>query len=285
MIKKKTQEEIDLEKERRKQRRLNIRAIEFDWIFNKKEGAKFLRTLAESDNVEVFSLPIIQNIVKFFWSYFRIAIVMYSLIPYLIYFSLFLVYTTYFQKRKIDDGETGWQRFGLINNLTALVLILFIGYFSFFEIRQIIFHKLNYFTSFWNMIDLSSLILNLFIIISDLAGMYSPQVTTFMGIAVLLVWLKLFFFGRIFYATAAMIRMVIEVAYDMKYFLLILLLTVIGFGNAYYILASSNENGYFTGGTFWNAFIYAYNQSLGSFDTSAYTGTDKHLLYTVFEVV
>ena len=78
-----------------------------------------------------------------------------------------------------------------------------------------------------------------------------------------------------------MINMVIEIAYDMKYFLLILLLTVTGVGNAYYILASSNDNGSFTGYTFWRAFIYTYNQLLGSFDTSAYIGTDKYLLFTI----
>ena len=105
-----------------------------------------------------------------------------------------------------------------------------------------------------------------------------------MGIAVLFVWLKLFYFGRIFYATIAMIRMVIEIANDMKYLLLILLLTVTGFGNAYYILASSYDNGFFTGDTFLRAFIYAYNQSLGSFDTSAYTRTDKNLLFTIWRL-
>ena len=78
-----------------------------------------------------------------------------------------------------------------------------------------------------------------------------------------------------------MIRIVIEIAYDMKYFLLILLLTVTGFGNIYYNLASSNDNGFFTGDTFLRAFIYGYNQSLGSFDTSVYIGTDKNLLITI----
>ena len=143
VVKKKTKEEIELEKERIKQRRQDVRAIEFDWIFNKQEGAKFLRTWAETEWIDLFSLTIIKNIVRFFWSYFRIAIVIYSIIPYLIYFALFLVYTTYFQRKKVENGETEWQRFGLVNNLTALVLILFIVYFSYFEIRQILLHKLS----------------------------------------------------------------------------------------------------------------------------------------------
>ena len=52
--------------------------------------------------------------------------------------------------------------------------------------------------------------------------------------------------------------------------------------NAYYIISSSNDNGSFTEDTFWRVFIYAYNQSLGSFDTSAYTRTDQHLLFTIW---
>jgi hypothetical protein len=48
IAKPKTKEEIEFEKERRKMKRLDIRAIEFDWIFNRKEGAAFMKTLAET---------------------------------------------------------------------------------------------------------------------------------------------------------------------------------------------------------------------------------------------
>ena len=141
------------------------------------------------------------------------------------------------------------------------MFILFIVYFSYLKIRQISLHKLKYFTSFWNIVDLISLTFNLFIFKCDLARISSPQITTFKGIAVWLVWLKFFYFGRIFYATIAMIRMVIEIAYDMKYFVLILLLTVTGFGNICNILGSSNDNGFFTRDTFWKTFKYTFNQS------------------------
>lgn len=263
--------------------RLEVKAISFEWIFNEKEGAKFLQTLARSDTIDLFSLQIIRNIISFLWPYFRNKIIIYVFIPYLLYFSLFLIYSTYFHKRMIENNDAKWTNFGLANNLAVIVLLVFIAYFMLIESMQIVSQKLSYFKSFWNLIDLTSLLFNLIILIMDLAGMYDRDLTTLMSIAVLIVWLKLFYFGRIFLATAAMIRMVIEIIYDMKYFLLILLLAIAGFGNCYYILASNNTSeGFFTGSTYWRAFIYSYRQSLGDFDTSAYTGANKHLLFTIW---
>lgn len=43
-----------------KDQRLDIRAIEFDWIFNDSTGKDFLFKLSESDNLELFSVTLIQ---------------------------------------------------------------------------------------------------------------------------------------------------------------------------------------------------------------------------------
>lgn len=104
-------------------------------------------------------------------------------------------------------------------------------YFSYFEIRQIMFHKFAYFLSFWNLVDLITLLLNTAVVISDVSGIDERDYITLSGVAVLFVWLKLFYFGRIFISTAAMIRMIIEITYDMRWFLLIFLLAVAAFGN------------------------------------------------------
>jgi hypothetical protein len=48
IAKPKTNKEIEFEKERRKMKRFDIRAIEFDWIFNRKEGAAFMKILAKT---------------------------------------------------------------------------------------------------------------------------------------------------------------------------------------------------------------------------------------------
>jgi hypothetical protein len=96
-------------------------------------------------------------------------------------------------------------------------------------------------------------------------------------------WAKLFYFGRIFFSTAAMIRMVIEITYDMKYFLMVLLIAIAGFGNCFMILARNyDKEELFTGNNYWRSFIYAYNQALGEFDTEAFEDTDKYYLYFIW---
>lgn len=282
-VKPKTKEEIEKEKERRKQKRLDIRAIEFDWIFNTTEGVAFLKTLAETDSIELFSLTVIRHIIRFMWGYYRRYIVISLLFPFLAYLTLFCFYTTWIHKKKVDFNDGHFEGYGLANFIMIIFILLFNVYFAYYETRQILFHKLNYFTSFWNMMDISSITLNTVIVISDLAELNEKDLNTMMGWAVLLLWLKLFYFGRIFESTAATIRMVIEITYDMKYFLFVFMLTVAGFGNCFMILARNYGTAeMFTGQTYWRAFIYSYNQALGNFDTSAYKDTDQYYLFFIW---
>jgi hypothetical protein len=163
MKKPKSKEEIEREKERRKQRRLDIRAIEFDWIFNKTEGAGFMKTLADTQCIDLFSLHLVRHIIRFCWSYYRKYIVIYLLIPFLVYFSVFIMYATYFHKKQYEEAHADWKKMGIANSLSLIVIMMFSIYFAFFEVRQMLFHKISYFTSFWNMLDLISLALNFLI--------------------------------------------------------------------------------------------------------------------------
>ena len=104
-----------------------------------------------------------------------------------------------------------------------------------------------------------------------------------MSWAVLLMWLKVFYFGRIFESTAALITMVIQITFDMKYFLVVFILAVAGFGNCFMILSRNyGTDNMFTGETYWRAFIYAYNQAMGNFDTEAYQNDDKYYLFFIW---
>lgn len=189
-----------------------------------------MKTLSGTENIELFSLKMIRYIITFMWGYYKKAILMYLFYPFVVYFCTFLLYTTWIQKRKFEeDNEHGG--FAIADIIVVIACIIFQIYFLYYEIRQMIYHKLEYFVSFWNLIDLTSLTLNFIIIIIDLAGASEQLVTTLSGIAVLFLWLKMFYFGRIFLSTAAMIRMIIEITVDMKYFLLVLIISICAFAN------------------------------------------------------
>lgn len=93
------------------------------------------------------------------------------------------------------------------------------------------FLKYTYFLSIWNLVDVLSIFLNLLILLFDLINVTESTLIPILACAVLLMWLKLFYFGRIFLSTASVIKMIIAISSDMKYFLLILMLTIAGFGN------------------------------------------------------
>jgi len=46
-------------------KRVEIKGIEFDWIFTEKEGKAFLKELSETDNMNLFSHDIIKDILRF----------------------------------------------------------------------------------------------------------------------------------------------------------------------------------------------------------------------------
>ncbi len=53
-------------------------------------------------------------------------------------------------------------------------------------------------------------------------------------------WFKFLYFFRIFEPTAYLIRMIVTVIASMKYFFLVLAVTIIGFGNAFLVIAMGN---------------------------------------------
>ena len=46
-------------------KRVEIKGIEFDWIFTEREGKSFLTELSETDNMNLFSYDIIKDIIWF----------------------------------------------------------------------------------------------------------------------------------------------------------------------------------------------------------------------------
>lgn len=54
------QKELEKQKD---MKRVEIKGIEFDWIFTEKEGKSFLAELSETDNMNLFSHDIIKDII------------------------------------------------------------------------------------------------------------------------------------------------------------------------------------------------------------------------------
>ena len=72
-----------------------------------------------------------------------------------------------------------------------------------------LYYKATYFLSFWNYLDLISISLKISFIALDLSDTESTKVRPLSSVAVFFMWLKLFYFMRLFKPTATFIRMIV----------------------------------------------------------------------------
>jgi len=98
-------------------------------------------------------------------------------------------------------------------------------------------------------------------------------------------WLKFLYFFRIFDQTSYLIRMIVVVVIDMRHFLLVLLFMIIGFGNAFLVIAlgNTNEEVIFVD-SYINSILYSYRMVLGDFATDAFGEVGVPLVWILFLV-
>lgn len=176
-------------------RRIQISMVEFDWIFQGPEGKFFIEELSEAPNDDIFKVETIRICLDFLWEYYFGAILLFVQVPYCLFFISFLVYSSRCFE-KAGEGES------ILNLIIGIADITYCAYTLVMEGRQLLLQGRNYYNSssvIWNLIDIFSTIFVLATIISDFAG--TANVDDLMAIssmAVFLLWLKLFYFMRIF---------------------------------------------------------------------------------------
>ncbi len=109
-----------------------------------------------------------------------------------------------------------------------------------------------------------------------------------MAICAMIFFLRLFYFLRIFDASSHLVRTIVEITFDIKNFIFVFFLGIIGFGISFQILSNNNdpdlEGAKFISG-FWNSMIYSYRLSLGDFGLDAFDNSRDLVLIWAFFVV
>ena len=66
-------------------KRVQVEALDFDWIFQEGNCKTLLNLLAEEANNSALTTKTIRIFVAFMWSYYKTAIVRHIFVPYLVY--------------------------------------------------------------------------------------------------------------------------------------------------------------------------------------------------------
>jgi len=111
-----------------------------------------------------------------------------------------------------------------------------IGYFVYVEYQHFMSDKIKYISSIINYVDLIINIFCFMVVALDLIGDMQSIVRPIASMTLIIVWIKLFYFLRAYDSFSQLIRMIIEIGKDIRYFLVVLFIGIFGFAGGFYIL-------------------------------------------------
>jgi hypothetical protein len=215
----------------------------------------------------LFNEVAIRKMIDFKWVLAKKYTIRKLLMPYLAFMFVYLSYMNYFYLIRFSEG---WYQY--IDTLYVVILGLFSAYFVTMELKQLKNEGLVYLSSIWNYLDLIPPFALAVFLPMEIMGFFDYQekmndyiarqrLANFLGqtledttvtirtiegilqsVISLILWLKLLYFLRIFKSTGYYIRTIIEVIMDIKYFLLMLVLTIVAFGDSMRQISESNTS-------------------------------------------
>jgi hypothetical protein len=260
---------------------VKVRVIEFDWLLRTKQGENFLQQLAETSDLAYFDLDIVKHIINFQWKRYLPRIALFLFLPFLAFFIAFLLFATWIiHEMHVEDNKDGEWRAAA--QIYAVILFTLQIFFVAIELNQMMRDFKGYISSFWNIIDCSSIAFNYALLIMVMAGSDPEMENAIAGIAVLLFWSRVFYLLRVFDSTAYLVSMITAIISDMVYFMYALIITMLAFGNAYFILGRNTEDDNFAGSDIWEAWIYSVRTGLGDFNTDGFGTSDEVLIWIIW---
>lgn len=207
--------------------------------------------MANTDDLELFELDITKKIIEFQWPIIRQQIIYYLFIPFVSFLTAMVVFTTFLLHGRVNGEESNWIENMIINEVLVVIAL----YFLRLEFMQMKNDGLrNYFSSFWNIVDIIpiTIIITIFTIRSygimsnmdheSEEGKKNREVyACLFSFATLLLWFKFLYFLRIFENFGFLIRAIIQVMIDMQFFIVILLLVTIAFGDSFKVMNVANS--------------------------------------------
>ena len=167
------------------------------------------------------------------------------------YFSVYLFYLitsiVYMRKSltRVDEADTELATTIPMQVFCGVVFLLWLSQ-VYLEVLQLKDAGLSYFRSFWNQVDVTGLLSTLIILFMTSTGLdwIPPQALRVIGaFASCLSFMKLFDWLRLFEQTAFYVLLIGETIYDIRYFVLLLLTTLVMFGVPLVILDGSSPEG------------------------------------------
>ncbi len=181
-------------------------------------------------------------LIEFKWGIVKEYTMKKLLFPFFVYMLVFMVYKNFIMEPYyLHTPLSDFTALRLVFMIIFQVLLLgFSAYFLENEYKQVKEEGAHYFLQVWNYIDIISPVMIVLQMILMLVMDFQPFMLTMNAIASLFMWFKFLYFLRIFKMTSYLVQLVIQVIYDMQGFMIVLLITIMAFSDAFLSISLGN---------------------------------------------
>ena len=240
-------------------KRVSVEAIDLDWIFLEDNAKNLILLLQNYGNGDLFNQKVLKIFINLMWEKYQPLIIKRVYIPFIIYLYCFVSLSSVFAAPYldkflfIDDPEVlkeieihQWCLF----KFSAFVYVG-IFYFAYVEYQQI---KLkgtkDYFSDSWNYFDIAYLntcsfyviLVNYYVIKRQFDFYWVFKLRLFGGLSCLLMWIKMFYWMRIFSNTAHFVTLISKTLSNIKVFCLMLAIILLAFANCFFTINNNTPH-------------------------------------------
>eukprot|EP00193_Tetraselmis_chui_P020832 CAMPEP_0177792786 /NCGR_PEP_ID=MMETSP0491_2-20121128/24713_1 /TAXON_ID=63592 /ORGANISM="Tetraselmis chuii, Strain PLY429" /LENGTH=1607 /DNA_ID=CAMNT_0019315229 /DNA_START=622 /DNA_END=5445 /DNA_ORIENTATION=+ len=198
----------------------------------------FLHLSYNCGEARLFDTPLGRAVLQYKWEAFGKRFALIQLLLFILH--LAAVFTQSFVLGRLQ-GAGGWlsvEEHGdwMLSARIVGALVVFSSLLqASYELCQIMAQGPgSYLTDPWNVLDLSVIVVCATSGISVILQMpYTPWVA---AVAAFFAWLKVFYFMRAFTATGGLVRMVMQIGYDMRHLLLLLMVVIFAASTSFHVL-------------------------------------------------
>ncbi|CDW76701.1 UNKNOWN [Stylonychia lemnae] len=241
-----------------------------------KNPTELMKVLSETDKPEYFENKIIQSIIHYKWNQYTKQFYQDRFYIYLIFMASFIFdifYQTYSMKNLNDITK---QNSGDLENevlqpniwvkiTTKTICGMVIMYFLIYELKQLNIQRGAYFQDGWNYFDFTHIAAFTIFSILDFITENQDNLILIKILVIILSFMKLFFFLRIYDGFSFLVQMMAGVFKDLKYFLSFFLIMILQFGMIFLVLFKAEQIDEYNGVNKLAYFLMAFRISSGDF--------------------
>ena len=289
---------------------IKFKSIRVDYILNsgaEDAGLAFLKNMLRLKKMSLFDTSYMDLLIQFLFKHYSKKI-MRTLLPFYLLQLLSMLAFIFVTERRWENNllsiEMGADELGvvdtsedsqvardfsklagvngLLNFLMTVSTVVNFGFFFF----QIVHLRMDVIRRMWGYVDALVIILNTTIIFDELFtdSIETKPMRIIEATLMLLLWFKSLYFLSLMSEIAPLIDMIFSILDAMKYFLMVYVICLLAFCNAYYLVGKNqvdSGNEQVTYSTLFNSIFHVYKSSLGDFSTGSYFIDDQWVFMVV----